>query len=190
MSQHRFAARKKRRADSGFTLIELMVTAAILTIIVVISIPTFSNWLPNHRLSSAARDLVSNLRKAKMEAVKNNAMCTVRFRHQIGATTWDYIVFRDINRNYTFDAGDALLPPTKSFNRDYMSGVGFNTAQGTNGITYNGSNTTNAAVGFDSRGFPLNDQGNRATLTVFLTNVNNRTKRIVLGASGSIRITP
>ena len=189
MLQHRFASRKKRRADSGFSLIELMVTAAIITIIVVIAIPSFSNWLPNYRLNSAARDLVSSLRKAKMEAVKNNSMCCVRFRHQIGPTTWDYIVFRDNNQNYTFDAGDALLPPPRSFQWDYMSGVGFNTSQGTNGITYNGGNSTNAAVGFDSRGFPLNDNNNRATLTVFLTNVNNRTKRVVLGASGSIRIT-
>jgi type IV fimbrial biogenesis protein FimT len=194
MSRHRFAARKKRRAESGFSLIELMVTAAILTIITVIAIPTFSNWLPNHRLSSAARDLVSNLRKAKMDAIKSNTFSCVRFRQQIGATTWDYIVFRDVNQNMTYDAGDVLLTRPKLFSVDYMSGVGFDASQGTNGITYNGGNSTNALVRFDSRGFPLNDNPppsiTRATLTVFLTNVNNRTKRIVLGASGSIRITP
>ena len=61
-----------RRAESGVTLVELVVIFAILAILATITIPTFSVWLPNYRLKSAARDLYSNFQLAKMGAVNKN----------------------------------------------------------------------------------------------------------------------
>lgn len=65
--------------NTGFTLIEFMVVAAIIAIIAGIGIPAFSHWLPNYRLKSAATDIFSNMQLAKMEAVKSNADFSIIF---------------------------------------------------------------------------------------------------------------
>ena len=65
--------------EAGFTLTELITTIAIIGVLVSIAIPTFSVWLPNYRLRSAARDLYSNLQMAKLGTVKQNKEWAVVF---------------------------------------------------------------------------------------------------------------
>ncbi len=65
------------KEKSGFTLIELIITIAILGTLASIMIPAFSVWLPGYRLKSAARDVFSNMQLAKLEAIKRNQNCSV-----------------------------------------------------------------------------------------------------------------
>ncbi len=65
--------------EAGFTLLELATIVVILAALASIAIPTFSVWLPNYRLRSAARDLYSNLQMAKLGAVKQNKQWAVVF---------------------------------------------------------------------------------------------------------------
>ena len=67
------------KTGDGFSLIELMVIMGILAILAAATIPTFSAWLPNYRLRSAAQDLYSAFQLAKMQAVKNRADTDVNF---------------------------------------------------------------------------------------------------------------
>jgi type IV fimbrial biogenesis protein FimT len=64
---------------SGFTLIELLVGLVLLGIIAAISVPGFSSWLPNYRLRSASRHMVSTLQLARIKAVKENATVAIVF---------------------------------------------------------------------------------------------------------------
>jgi len=57
----------------GVTLIELVVVFAIIAIGAVLMVPNMGAWIPNYRLRSASRDLVSTMRVAQMRAVSNNA---------------------------------------------------------------------------------------------------------------------
>ena len=70
---------KTMRKDSGFTLIELMVVIAIIGVLCAIAIPNFLNWLPKHRVGSAARTVMSTLEFARINAIKTNADVTVNF---------------------------------------------------------------------------------------------------------------
>ena len=58
-----------RTTNSGFTLIELMVTIAVLAIIVGIAAPSISTQLANQRVKSTAATLENALREAKAESI-------------------------------------------------------------------------------------------------------------------------
>ncbi len=59
-----------RKQCSGFTLIELMVTLALVGIIAAFAVPSFSTMIANSRLVSVSNDLVGVLNYARSEAVK------------------------------------------------------------------------------------------------------------------------
>ena len=61
--------RKLRVTSSGFTLIELMVTIAVLAIIVGIAAPNISTQLANQRVKSTAATLANALKEAKVESI-------------------------------------------------------------------------------------------------------------------------
>jgi type IV fimbrial biogenesis protein FimT len=63
----------------GVTLIELIVVIVIIGIGAVLFAPNIGAWLPNYRLRSAARDVVSTIRTAQMRAVSTNLAHQVSF---------------------------------------------------------------------------------------------------------------
>ena len=60
---------KQQMTSSGFTLIELMVTIAVLAIIVSIAAPNISTQLANQRVKSTAATLANALKEAKVESI-------------------------------------------------------------------------------------------------------------------------
>jgi len=100
----------------GFTLIELMVTLAIMVIVITVGIPSFNTVIRDNRLVSQYNDLVTALSLARSEAIKNtttvtlcdsanNATCLNLNQWELG-----WIVFTDVNGNGAVDAGiDTIL---------------------------------------------------------------------------------
>ncbi len=66
-----------RISKRGFTLIELMVTVAVLAIMATIAIPNFQTFLMNSRMASQANDVITAFNLARSEAVKRAANVTV-----------------------------------------------------------------------------------------------------------------
>ena len=66
-----------RMNSSGFTLIELMVTIAVLAIIVGIAAPSISTQLANQRVKSTAATLANALKEAKVESILRRQNITV-----------------------------------------------------------------------------------------------------------------
>ena len=58
------------KKNTGFTLIELMVAIAIISIVSIIAVPRFNDMIPRYRLKAAARNLQANMQKAKVRAIK------------------------------------------------------------------------------------------------------------------------
>ncbi|ENV41784.1 hypothetical protein F958_00910 [Acinetobacter nosocomialis NIPH 386] len=55
--------------QEGFTLVELIVTIAVMAIIAMMAAPSMSNLLKSKRLDTNQRDLISTLSEAKSQAV-------------------------------------------------------------------------------------------------------------------------
>jgi len=63
--------------NRGITLIELVVVFVIIAVLACLLVPHIGAWLPNYRLRSATRDIVSTMRTAQMRAVSRNTQFRV-----------------------------------------------------------------------------------------------------------------
>jgi type IV fimbrial biogenesis protein FimT len=59
-------------AESGFTLIEMMVTISVLAILLAIAVPSFQEVTLSSKLTSLANDFVASAQLARSEAIKRN----------------------------------------------------------------------------------------------------------------------
>lgn len=66
-----------RRSSSGFTLIELMVTVAVIGILAVVGVPAMASLVNANRIMGANDNLVSALQLARSEAIRRGAAVTV-----------------------------------------------------------------------------------------------------------------
>jgi len=70
---------KPKNVSSGFTLIELMVTIAVLAIIAGIAAPNISTQLANQRVKSTTATLVNALKEAKAESIIRRQNITLSY---------------------------------------------------------------------------------------------------------------
>lgn len=100
---------------TGFTLIELMVTIAVLGILLSIGIPSYQNMVLNSRITAQANQVITALNYARSEAVKRAAPATVCSTNGGAAcalsTNWStgWLVFADADGDGTVDAGETVL---------------------------------------------------------------------------------
>ena len=81
-----------RQKNTGFTLLEAMIVVAIIGILAVLAVPSFSEQMKQQRLEGAAEGLVAALQNAKAEAVKSNQFVGIEFTPTANGTysTWCY----------------------------------------------------------------------------------------------------
>ncbi|MEJ2362759.1 MAG: prepilin-type N-terminal cleavage/methylation domain-containing protein, partial [Gammaproteobacteria bacterium] len=58
------------KISKGFTLIELMVTIAVIAIMAGLAVPRLNNFMRSNRLTSQINSFISALQVARSEAVK------------------------------------------------------------------------------------------------------------------------
>jgi type IV fimbrial biogenesis protein FimT len=134
-------------------MIELLIAIGVISILTAVSLPGITTWRHNAHLKSAARDLYSNLQKAKLNAVKTNSEYAV--------------VFNPAGNSYSLvnDSGDGDFS-TKGDNTEeqtvYLNSYG-------SGVKYGqGSATTNATSGGGA--FPADYVSHTDNLVIFRPN--------------------
>jgi prepilin-type N-terminal cleavage/methylation domain-containing protein len=76
------------RRGKGFTLIELMVTVAIIIILAACAFPSFEAQRQRAAMRGAADQMLNFWNQARMEALKRNAMVKVGFRQSNSGATF------------------------------------------------------------------------------------------------------
>lgn len=73
--------------QDGFTLVELMVTIAVMAIIAMMAAPMFGDLLINQNLNRSAENLVSSINQARMKAVVERRQVKVQLNSTYIADT-------------------------------------------------------------------------------------------------------
>ena len=177
------------KKNSGFTLVELMVTLVIVGIIAVVGGPSIKTFIQNSELVSSSNELVSALHIARSEAIKLNSRVTI-CESSDGATcattgNWEdgWIVFVDADglldgtgAACTATGTDCLLRVHDGFDDNALT------------ITGVDSNTvTISSFTFSSRGLPKTSNGVSQSGTFSVCSPSG-SRAVILGLSGRVRI--
>jgi len=170
---------------SGFTLVELLVVFAIISALVSVAIPTFSVWLPNYRLKSAAMDLYSNFQLTKMKAVRANRDFGIVFDFANGS----YQIV-DYGSNGTYDAGTDAVEKTVNYsNYDTNGSIGYGKGYATFSATETPGTIPSDFISFNGNNVALTPQGTAdKNGYVYIGNIKGRAYAIGMLTSGIIKL--
>ncbi|WP_053845538.1 GspH/FimT family pseudopilin [Paracidovorax avenae] len=162
------SCRSHVRPARGFTLIELMVTIALVAIMLAIAAPSFVSFKRNSELTSIANNFLAALNAARTEAMKRNMFAMVMPANNDNDWSQGWTVFVDANDNGVFDSGDIVVmqqeaPPP------YIT------------LTGNGSTAaTRSYVRYDGSGFsrPMGSNPASTTLTIARSDASSDPRQI------------
>ena len=99
---------------SGFTLIELMITIAVLGILLSLAVPAMNTFVSNSRQTGALNDFISSMHTARSTAITTNSrvtICPSSGGANCEAVGWDegWIVFRDGDSDQNVDGDETIV---------------------------------------------------------------------------------
>jgi prepilin-type N-terminal cleavage/methylation domain-containing protein len=169
------------KANSGFTMVELIVVVVIVTLVIGIGVPTYHLTIkPTAHLNGAARQLHSAIQLARLRAISRNVRCGVSL-----SPGPSYTLFVDDNPpnsryDYTDDGDDSNDEEViKTFNlgNEYL-GVQFDSSEGGgDGISF-----VNNSFAIKAQGIPTIGG------TVYLKNEKGEGRKIVVNNMGRVRL--
>ena len=100
--------------QNGFSLIELLLTTALISIVTAIGVPSMSDFIKNDRLSTQINTLVGHLSLARSQAVTLAQPVSVCASSDLATCSSDdwangWLVYVDADSSGDFSTGDELL---------------------------------------------------------------------------------
>lgn len=125
--------------QSGFSLVELMIAVVIMGILLAAALPSYSSWLENTQIRTAAESIQNGLQLARAEAARRNASASFK----LAGNNWSVDVlamgaasgvFYTPASNVQVRSGTegsrhatiTVTPATVSYNGTAFAGVAFN----------------------------------------------------------------
>ncbi|HUV23027.1 MAG TPA: GspH/FimT family pseudopilin [Gammaproteobacteria bacterium] len=160
------------KKNSGFTLLELMITLTLISLVMAIGIPSMRDFIKNDRLVTQINTMVGHLAYARSEAVTRHQtviICASSNLTSCSSSNWaeGWILFVDTDNNADFSAGEDMLRQHEA-----LSG----------GATFTSS--VGSVVTYDERGFAPNSIG---TFSLCDDRGTAHMKSISISATGRVR---
>ncbi len=169
----------------GVSLIELMLAIVIVGLLTVFGIPSYSNWIQNQQIRTAAESIMNGIQLTRSEAVKNNGRARLVLCG-LPASSWE------IRATQAGAVADATVSPACQTTvpagevrvQERSSQEGSTRVQVT--VTPNGAST----LTFNGLGRVVspNADGSAAITQIDLSIPTGRALRITVGASGNARM--
>jgi prepilin-type N-terminal cleavage/methylation domain-containing protein len=149
------AAKRKGRTN-GFTMLELIVGMAIISIMTVVAVPSFMQAYRGYQLNDAAYKVAGILKYTHFEAVRLNVATATPLKAQVSnaQTQAGTYIFTDSNTSGTVQQGERqtlftgavnLVPPGTPPNTGGL-------AAAVNVAAFTNISPTNGSISFDQRG--------------------------------------
>jgi type IV fimbrial biogenesis protein FimT len=175
--------KKAPTPQRGFTLIELMVTVALVVILMMVATPSFVTFQRNAELTSRMNSLVASINTARGEAMKRGRDAVILPKD---GSSWDsgMIAFVDMNSNRTYEsATDILIYKNEDPKPSYLTISGDNAPF-----------SSTPYIRFDAQGYPKPAGSDLRNFTISIarndvtgTEVFNQTRRLKVSISGRTR---
>lgn len=176
--QNRFHIRNRKSnpgRNRGMTLLELIITMAVVAVLVAGAAPSFADMLSNGKVRSARSALNTALNQTRMAAVTRGTpvvACPASDQQSCMATTrWDsgWIVFADDNDNGKRESNETVITVAQAQPR----GVAIQSTAGRTRVTYRGDGTSG---------------GSNITITLCDQRGADRASSLVISNVGRIRL--
>lgn len=140
------------KKNSGFTLLELIITLTLISVVTAFAIPSMTSFTKNDRLVTNINSMVGHLAYARSEAVKRSQQVSICVSNNTDTPApsctgggWEdgWIVYIDADANNSFDAGEEVIKAHGPFT-------------GNNAVTINNVGTQ---VIYDNRGYLASNTG-------------------------------
>lgn len=159
-----------RLRNAGFTLVELMVTVAVVAILAALAFPSFQGSLRSNRVATASNDLLTSFTLARSEAIRNTrgaGVCASSTGTGCG-NDWNtgWLVWADSNGNGSMDAGENVVRYSQA--RGQMELVG-----------------SVGSIAFDPRGRTV---GGQQTIGLKPEDYETPARCLVISGTGQVRI--
>lgn len=114
-----------KRAQTGFTLLELMLVVGIVGLLLAIAVPAMGDFIRNSRITGAANDVMAGFHLARSEAIKRRDFVTLCTSANSQAATpacaasdllTGWIAFVDTNQSGQRDVGEDVLMQHEAMN--------------------------------------------------------------------------
>lgn len=159
--------------QSGFTLIELMITLALGAVLMMVAVPSFVQFQRNAQLSDAVSNFISAANTARANAMKQG-LNTYLVPNNAG-TGWSsgWFVYADSNWNQAYDAGtDEVILRHEALSAD---------------VSINASGLTDGYMMFNGSGYPRLNSGAFGAGRIVMSNTSPRSSSIILDPAGRVR---
>jgi prepilin-type N-terminal cleavage/methylation domain-containing protein len=131
MSMRNEAVESSLSSERGFSLIELLVVGAVMTMVLAFSLPAFNKSRKTAKLMNATREVSSTMKLARSRAVATSNPVIVEFDDAAGT----FQAFEDVDGDSTYDAGEVRVGPYELPNNVSFTDVGFANGR----VTFRGS---------------------------------------------------